>query len=104
MFETMPKDRTGWGPCFSDSAANIFQRQISSVLLSRTSEDVITVFQSCLTARAEPDRGIVGLKFLDAKITEAYQHPDQHSENDRLVLFSKPIPVRLKTRHAAKVK
>ena len=43
-------------------------------------------------------------KVLDAKITKAYQHPDQHSENDRLVLFSKPIPVRLKTRHAAKVK
>jgi hypothetical protein len=64
MFETMPKDRTGQEPCFSDSAPNFFQRQISSALLSRTSEDVITVFQSCLTARAEPDRGIVGLREL----------------------------------------
>ena len=43
-------------------------------------------------------------KFLDAKITEAYQHPDKHSENDRLILFSKPLPVRLKTHYATKVK
>ena len=31
-------------------------------------------------------------KIIDAKITEAYQHPDQHSENDRLVLFTTPLP------------
>ena len=43
-------------------------------------------------------------KLLDAKITEAYQHPDKHSENDRLILFSKPLIVRLKTRYATKVK
>jgi len=42
-------------------------------------------------------------KILDAKITEAYQYPDQHSDNDRLVLFTKPLPDRLKTRYAFKV-
>ena len=35
-------------------------------------------------------------KILDAKVTEDYQYPDQHSENDRLVLFTKPLPDRLK--------
>jgi len=35
-------------------------------------------------------------EFSDAKTAEAYQHPDKHSKNDRLILFSRPLPVRLK--------
>ena len=36
-----------------DSTANIVQRQIASALLSRTLEDVIMVFQSCLAAKGQ---------------------------------------------------
>jgi hypothetical protein len=43
-------------------------------------------------------------KILDAKITAANQHPDQHSDTDRLVLFTKSLPDRLKARYASKVK
>ena len=60
----LANERTGRGPCFSDSTANIVQRQIASALLSRTSKDVIMVFQGCLAARTEPDRGIGGLSEL----------------------------------------
>ena len=66
MIETLPQERTGRGPYFSDSTANIVQRQIVSAFLSRTSEDVIMVFQSCLAARTEPDRGIGGLSELES--------------------------------------
>ena len=65
MCETLPQDVTCRGPCFRDSTANILQRQISRVPLRRTSENVIMVFQSCLTARAEPGRGVVGLRKLE---------------------------------------
>ena len=65
MCETFPQDRTCLEPCFRDSTANIFQLQISSALLRRTPENMIMVFQSCLTARAEPDQGIGGLRKLE---------------------------------------
>ena len=65
MIETLPQERTGGGPCFSDSTVNIVQRQIASALLSRTLEDVIMVFQCCLAVRTEPDRGIGGLSELE---------------------------------------
>ena len=58
-----PVHRTGPAGdfCFRDRAANISQHQISNAFLGRISEDVIMVFQSCLIARAEPDRGIIEL-------------------------------------------
>ena len=44
-------------------------------------------------------------KTLYAKITAAYQQPEEHSDADRLVLFTKSLPDRLKTcRYASKVK
>ena len=43
-------------------------------------------------------------KTLDAKITAAYQQPEEHSDADRLALFTKSLPDRLKTRYASKVK
>jgi hypothetical protein len=43
-------------------------------------------------------------KTLDAKITAAYQQPKEHTDADRLVLFTKSLPDRLKTRYASKVK
>ena len=43
-------------------------------------------------------------KTLDAKITAACQQPEEHSDADRLVLFTKSLPDRLKTRYASKVK
>ena len=43
-------------------------------------------------------------KTLYAKITAAYQQPEEHSDADRLVLFTKSLPDRLKTHYAPKVK
>ena len=62
--------------CFSDSTANIVQRQIciATVFLSKMSEDVIMVFQSCLAARAEPDRGIGGLSELEFLVGQSWMN------------------------------
>ena len=65
MFGTFPQDRTGRGFCFRNRIANILQLQIFRAPLRRTSDNMIMVFQSCLTTWAEPDRGIVGLCELE---------------------------------------
>jgi hypothetical protein len=65
MLTTEPQDRTSWWFCLFNGAANILQLQISRACLRGTSENVIVVFQSCLTTWAEPDRGIVGLCELE---------------------------------------
>jgi hypothetical protein len=65
MLETSPQDRASWYFCFRNGAASILQRQISRARLRGRSENVIMVFQSCLTTWAEPDRGIVGLRELE---------------------------------------
>ena len=43
-------------------------------------------------------------KILDVKITEAYQHLDQHSDTGHLVQFTNPPPDHLKTCYDSKVK
>jgi hypothetical protein len=43
-------------------------------------------------------------KTLGAKITAVYQQPEEHSDANRLVLLTKSLPDRLKTRYASKVK